>query len=546
MSAQLRRRVRSFPSCMSSDARAAADVAESDGHIDTAVPVAATSPWTAHPFSLPAAIKAGGGAATAVGHAPASRLPYDPAIASVLRIFVGDISTLDVDAIVNPTNEGLTSRLGFSQAIFQRAGPLLESEISSMENIRTGDARATPGYELPARRVIHTVGPRFNEKYRFAAENALNQCIRSCLSICVEQDLRSVAIPPISLDSKNAFPFRDACHISFRSVRRFLERFPGRLRDVVLVFPSEKLAKDALPILAAYIPRSVEESASASRLLPVDIGDEFGASISKERMIRLGLPTETAPLPGDPVPVSTPQPTAERDGRLSSLRGSGFSQMQDDPDEQRSAASGLGSTGPAAVRTAVDPVEADYDRMLARSMIFAPFAELERLGFCYVSGTDRQGRSAVVFVAARLRPRAVDLDRAFLFFIHLLDQVVESPYVVVLLQSECTGENKIGLSFLKRSYSSLTRKYKKNLQQLYIVEPTGWTKFVVRVARLFVSGKFWQKLVYCRTQGELFAEERFDVDGLQLPTVGKATGGDAAAAKPAREQQTVGGQQQSL
>jgi prune family protein 2 len=88
---------------------------------------------------------------------------------------------------------------------------------------------------------------------------------------------------------------------------------------------------------------------------------------------------------------------------------------------------------------------------------------------------------------------------------------------VVLVQSQTTAENKIGLGFLKECYDILPRKYKKNLKSLFVVEPTTWTKIILGLVRVFVSGKFWQKVTYCKNVEELMKSGAFPAGSLALP-----------------------------
>ncbi|KAJ8968103.1 hypothetical protein NQ314_002457, partial [Rhamnusium bicolor] len=89
----------------------------------------------------------------------------------------GDISSLQVDAIVNSTNESMNDSNPVSDRIFQRAGSELKEEINlDVRECRTGEVRITQGHALPARYIIHTVGPKYNIKYQSASENTLHIC----------------------------------------------------------------------------------------------------------------------------------------------------------------------------------------------------------------------------------------------------------------------------------------------------------------------------------------------------------------------------------
>lgn len=139
-----------------------------------------------------------------------------------ISIVEADITTLDVDAIVNAANNSLLGGGGVDGAIHQAAGPDLLAECRMLGGCDTGDAKITKGYNLPARWVIHTVGPVWSGG-QSGEEEALRSCYRRCMELVVKYNLRSVAFPAIST-GVYGYPSGPAAAIAMATVHEFLSR----------------------------------------------------------------------------------------------------------------------------------------------------------------------------------------------------------------------------------------------------------------------------------------------------------------------------------
>jgi O-acetyl-ADP-ribose deacetylase (regulator of RNase III) len=158
-----------------------------------------------------------------------------------LEIVVADITTLDVDAIVNAANESLLGGGGVDGAIHRAAGPELLAECRTLGGCATGAAKITRGYRLKARHVIHAVGPIWRgggEK----EEQLLTSCYRTALTLASEHGLRSIAFPAISTGIYG-FPSDRAARIAVCTVAEELAAEPRRIEHVIFCCFSEASAR---------------------------------------------------------------------------------------------------------------------------------------------------------------------------------------------------------------------------------------------------------------------------------------------------------------
>lgn len=148
----------------------------------------------------------------------------------MIRILVADITTLAVDAIVNAANERMLGGGGVDGAIHRAAGKALLDACLQVPEVRpgvrcpTGEARLTPGFRLPAKFVIHTVGPIYRDG-RHGEPALLAACYRSSLALAAEHGLHSIAFPCIST-GVYGYPIEEATAIALRETRAFLSAHP--------------------------------------------------------------------------------------------------------------------------------------------------------------------------------------------------------------------------------------------------------------------------------------------------------------------------------
>lgn len=141
----------------------------------------------------------------------------------MIEVIQADITTLAVDAIVNAANNSLLGGAGVDGAIHAAAGPLLKQFCKTLDGCRTGEAKISPGFALPARRVIHTVGPVWQGGGHYEAK-LLAACYRNSCELALENDVRSIAFPAISTGAYG-YPKAAATQIAVAVVREYERRF---------------------------------------------------------------------------------------------------------------------------------------------------------------------------------------------------------------------------------------------------------------------------------------------------------------------------------
>jgi O-acetyl-ADP-ribose deacetylase (regulator of RNase III) len=155
-----------------------------------------------------------------------------------IKALKGDITTLQVDAIVNAANQYLLGGGGVDGAIHFAAGPRLKEECRTLGGAKTGEAKITKGYDLPAKYVIHTVGPIYGQEGGRERE-LLTSCYIESLKLAQKHGLRRIAFPAISTGVFH-YPKKEAAQIAIGTAEYFLEKYPEDFDEIIFVLFDEE------------------------------------------------------------------------------------------------------------------------------------------------------------------------------------------------------------------------------------------------------------------------------------------------------------------
>ena len=199
---------------------------------------------------------------------------------------------LDCEVVTCAGREGARAREASGDALGATLTALAGSDVwrelgTNGERARTGECAMTSGGRLPARRIAHCVGPRYAEKYATAAEHALVHCYVSALTKAVDEcKARTVACTP-ACDEKKGYPSDSAAMVMVRTIRRFLEKWSGKL-DCVVVCANAAEMDDYRAALSVFFPRNDEERKISEEALKDKPGyNEYGEMILDERRLRI-------------------------------------------------------------------------------------------------------------------------------------------------------------------------------------------------------------------------------------------------------------------
>ena len=431
-------------------------------------------------------------------HNTPHRFPPRRDLNASLRVWISDRASpgdLDADAFVCVTNERLEPVDPTSRAVFDDAGPGFARDLASLGGCRTGEAKCVPAPDNPARRIILTVGPRYADKYRTAAENALSHCYRGALECAVEAEARTVAFPVVYSDAKG-YPRAHGAHVAARTLRRFLERWPKKF-DAVVLCVDERDEKHYVGTaerpgtLRMYFPRDAAEARVAEETLPEDVGNEHGEARNAERDITIAsfpvglgdVRVTSRTKQGSTSPSQSP--SASFLGKVESPESRRARLRREDEDEPEDDWFwGDDLAVPKAVRARSPPPspreEAARDARSRRERLLSDasdtnLSDVESSGAVCVAGRDFVGRRVVTIDAATVGRFDVEGRgrRVLMYAAKALAPVVSDSRGWTLVYFHSGGRwGAPDVEFVNRLCDALGPGHEETLRMMYIVHPT--------------------------------------------------------------------------
>jgi len=434
-----------------------------------------------------------------------------------IHLHIGEIYKLPCDAIVVGQVESLMDRHDGNDAIFSLAGTELLPELESLAPCSTGDSVVTKGGLLPCEWIIHSVGPKFDERYLIASDHALFAAYKSALVLAADKEAQRVVISCLYKQSKR-YPRFDAAHVALRTVRRFLEHPVGDIFEKVMFCVANQEDFEIYSAqMHAYFPRTPEELEDQLNLLPIECGDEWGEVVIPDRQLKVSagpkpLPTEISEQyqksasneqlnVGEELPVG--DDTTSAAAAAAELRQN-QSPRSPSPSTAVAATGSSSNTTKKSGQREVKPIghmprsmtnmesDPDLERKRKINTEFAQMSRLERLTLRFqamlqdiededlshveelklveVWGKDLKNRTVVFLNGTNLlEAERMDPDLVALAIMKQMEPMRCIPFVLVFGVARVGDDRYHNLNFLQMVFDIFNCRYKDNMIKMYLL-----------------------------------------------------------------------------
>mmetsp|Transcript_12298 Transcript_12298/g.20724 ORF Transcript_12298/g.20724 Transcript_12298/m.20724 type:complete len:524 (+) Transcript_12298:33-1604(+) len=432
-----------------------------------------------------------------IGEGATGTFPIDSSLNNKIIITQGSIAEVEVDCIVIDNNEILSDRSGTTGEVFIAAGTHFERAVKKLGGCRTGESIMTSGFGLPARQVVHAIGPRYHPKHAIAAESALFRCYRSALSLCKKHSLRRVALSILHIESRKNYPCEAGAHTALRCLRCYLQHHSTAFDLVLLVLPTVANLRVYQYVAPLYFPRNASELARSATELPHDLGDEFGERVLPERKIRISID-----------PACTFSAQYIRDGGVHARPrelSDEFQAVLPPPAELRAAQQLVGNTKGAgsfanassSQKAWVSADDSDDVYLYTRLLLCAQATErstfeANKIAFV-LEAKDMQGRPTLALIGSRFHaccPTPQLQDQALLYLIRITETIVRTDFTIVFVAAGMPQDCGPTLDFLRDTFEVMPASLQARLAVFHLLQPP----LSMRLAFLLLGVRLWGRL----------------------------------------------------
>ncbi|CAD7952194.1 unnamed protein product [Amoebophrya sp. A25] len=472
----------------------------------------------------------GSSSAGAGGAAPGSPFPPDLALNQRVRLFCGDFSSLEVDAIsFDFCHHSLTR--GSGGRLLSLGGGKLVEEMLNLDRMRSGDAQIMKGNfgNLHCRQLVPFCGPNYKPKYVTAAKNTLSQCLRNCLTLSHDQGhVKTVAFPcHYSVDK--AFPLEDCLHVVLRTLRRWLPKV-SKVSTVVLYTDNVQEYELCQALLQLYFPRNVDDSLAGMAMVQSKYFPTYNNNIHAG--------TTTGDDPGGGVPISFfgTDVGEEVQEQARQLKMPALVQQRKDRDDSDSEDALGNSFGNEFVGDWTEKEVSRLDATLwdvestndlhhiylryireAASPQYRPtMQELDKYNFLTYAGKDSLSRDILVFAEALIPIARYEQEVLIRYIVSKIEPYSNGSFLIVYAHGGMSSANAI-LEVWKELIRISQFKYSRWLQNLLVLHPTLSFKAAFALLSYYIPDTIYDNSIYFETIGELTSFLNFP--GLELAPI---------------------------
>ncbi|CAD7939761.1 unnamed protein product [Amoebophrya sp. A120] len=463
--------------------------------------------------------------------APGSPFGVDQPLNTRVRLFCGDVASLEVDAVAfDFSYSSLTKSTG--HRLLSLGGAKLITELCNAERMRSGEAQVMKGNfgNLHCSKVLPFCGPNYKEKYTTAAKNTLSQCVRNVTGLCYEvpNSIKSLAFP-LQYAAEKQFPLDQCLHVVFRTLRRWLPKLqqaavgaaggssnnnptfvPPQPLTVVLYTEHQAEYELAQTLLQLYFPRSPEDSVAGMALVGPDFS--FGTATGEEEQSA----DRVLKVPDFVARRRQEEEEESDDNATTAVRKKGLPDPAGhEPDDLHGFSTEFHADWTEKEVARLDATLWDvestndlhhiylrYLREAASPAYASTMRELDRFEFLVYAGKDQLGRHVIVFSEALIPIARYEQDILIRYIVSKIEPYSNASFLIVYAHGGMASANAI-LDVWKELIRISQFKYSRFLQNLLVLHPTLSFKAAFALLSYYIPESLYENSIYFESIAEL-------------------------------------------